>query len=300
MTARIFRSALFELSSAVRTRRAIVLMLIYLALSLLVMNGAISALGRMETHLAEIMQVDSAGGKSGTVSAALWKSKSFQRLVRGIIDDSLVYDDICGRHPAELVYAWAVFLLVPLLAVTLCADRIAVEMRSGSVKYMLMRLSRAEWTLGKYIGNASLILCSLLAGSLVAWTVAAFRLGGADVPALLPAMLLWSLKAWFLSLAWIGLALGVSHFFRSSSRASGVAMIVMVLFSVIPSAISFFAAGPVWGKLTVLTRLFPSSVEGPLWRSSFLPVAASAVWLVMLGLLYLSLGYARFARRDVR
>lgn len=298
--ARIFRSALFELSSAVRTRRAIVLMLIYLALSLLVMNGAITALGKMETHLAEIMQVDSAGGRSGTVSAALWKSKSFQRLVRGMIDDTLVYDDICGRHPAELVYAYAVFLLVPLLTVMLCADKIAVEMKSGSVKYMLMRLTRAEWTLGKYFGNALLILCGLLAGALVAWAVAAFRLGGADVPALLPAMMLWSVKAWFLSLAWLGLALGVSHCFRSSSLATGVAGIAMVLFAIIPSMISFFADGPVWGRLTVLVRLFPSSVDGALWRASFLPVAASAVWLAMLGLFYLSLGYARFARRDVR
>jgi ABC-type transport system involved in multi-copper enzyme maturation permease subunit len=297
---RILRSALYELSTALSTRRALVLTLIYLALSLLVMNGAITILGKMESHVAEIMQVEKVEGKSGSVSAALWKSKSFRRLVRGVVDDSLVYDDICGRHPAELVYAYVVFLFVPLLTVMLCADRIASDMKTGAVKYMLMRLTRAEWTLGKYLGNALLILIGLMLGAFTAWIVAIFRLGGANFSDLLTAMILWSFKAWFLSLAWLGVALGVSHFLRSPSRACGLSMIMIVVFTIIPALITHFADGPISSKLTILSRLFPSSVDGALWRASFLPVATGAIWLIMLGLLYLSIGYAWFERRDVR
>ena len=297
---RTIRVALFELAAAVRTRRAIVLVALYLAWSLLGMSGAITALGKMEDRLAEILQVEKVEGKSGVVSAALWKSKPFQQLVRSVVGDSLIYDDIVGKHPAELIYAWIVFLAVPLLTVLVATRRVAEEVKSGAAKYMLLRVTRLEWTLGKYLGIALLMLVGLLIGAVAAWIVAAFRLSGADIPALLPAMIVWSVKAWFLSLAWLGLALGVSHLFKSGAKADAVAILLMIAFSVVPAILKGFGSAWLGGKLLVLVRLFPSSVDAALWRSSFLPVAASATWLVMLGLLYLSVGHAVFARRDVR
>ena len=297
---RTIRVALFELAAAVRTRRAIVLVALYLAWSLLGMSAAITALGKMEDRLAEILQVEKVEGKSGVVSAALWKAKPFQQLVRSVVDDSLIYDDIVGKHPAELIYAWIVFLAVPLLTVLVATRRVAEEVKSGAAKYMLLRVTRLEWTLGKYLGIALLMLVGLLVGAVAAWIVAAFRLSGADIPALLPAMIVWSFKAWFLSLAWLGLALGVSHLFKSGAKADAVAILLMIAFSVVPAILNAFGSAWLGGKLLVLVRLFPSSVDDALWRSSFMPVAASAAWLVMLGLLYLSIGHAVFARRDVR
>ena len=297
---RTIRVALFELAAAVRTRRAIVLVALYLAWSLLGMSAAITALGKMEDRLAEILQVEKVEGKSGVVSAALWKAKPFQQLVRSVVDDSLIYDDIVGKHPAELIYAWIVFLAVPLLTVLVATRRVAEEVKSGAAKYMLLRVTRLEWTLGKYLGIALMMLAGLLVGAIAAWIVAAFRLSGADIPALLPAMIVWSVKAWFLSLAWLGLALGVSHLFKSGAKADAVAILLMIAFSVVPAILKDFGSAWLGGKLLVLVRLFPSSVDAALWRSSFLPVAASAIWLVMLGLLYLSVGHAVFARRDVR
>ena len=146
---RTIRVALFELAAAVRTRRAIVLVALYLAASLLGMSGAITALGKMEDRLAEILQVEKVEGKSGVVSAALWKSKPFQQLVRSAVGDSLIYDDIVGKHPAELIYAWIVFLAVPLLTVLVATRRVAEEVKSGAAKYMLLRVTRLEWTLGQ-------------------------------------------------------------------------------------------------------------------------------------------------------
>ena len=297
---RTIRVALFELAAAVRTRRAIVLVALYLAWSLLGMSAAITALGKMEDRLAEILQVEKVEGKSGVVSAALWKAKPFQQLVRSVVGDSLIYDDIVGKHPAELIYAWIVFLAVPLLTVLVATRRVAEEVKSGAAKYMLLRVTRLEWTLGKYLGIALMMLAGLLVGAIAAWIVAAFRLSGADIPALLPAMIVWSVKAWFLSLAWLGLALGVSHLFKSGAKADAVAILLMIAFSVVPAILKDFGSAWLGGKLLVFVRLFPSSVDAALWRSSFLPVAASATWLVMLGLLYLSVGHAVFARRDVR
>ena len=298
---RLVQCALFELFDAVRSRRALVLIALYLIVSLLTMGGTITALGKMENQLADTLGVEQVEGRSGLVSATLWKSKPFQRIVRHLVDDPLVYDDIVGRHPAELLYAWLVFLFVPLMTVLFTSNRVAGDVRSGAVRYMLTRVTRLEWSLGKYLGNAVLVLSGLLVGAVGAWLVAAWKLSGADIPSLLPAMVGWSLKAWILSLAWIGVSLGVSHLFKTPAKADGLALVALFACSVTPNVLSLLAhSDGVWSKLLFLTCLFPSGAEDALWRASFTPVALAAVWLLALGLCFLSLGHALFARRDVR
>jgi ABC-type transport system involved in multi-copper enzyme maturation permease subunit len=291
---RILQVARFEWFDAVRSRRAIVVLVLYLAASLLSMNGAISVLGKMESQLAEMLQLP-ADDSRGVVSATLWKSKRFQKIVRSALGDSLVYDDICGRHPAELLYAWFAFFYVPLLTVLVAGNRAADELHSGSVRYMITRVTRIEWSLGKYIGISGLLFVGLAAGSLAAWATAAFRLSGADIPALFPAMLVWSFKAWIYSFAWLGLALGISHLVQSGSKATALGIVALVVWFAAPSLLERFA-----GEYPALRRLFPGGVEASLWRSCANSVASAAFWLVMLGALYLSVGIAVFVRRDAR
>ena len=297
---KVLEMARFELVAALRTKRAVAMLAVYLVTSLFGMSGAITGLGKMEAQLSDILQVEPVDGKSGVVSAALWKSKPFQRLARGVVGDSLVYDDIVGKHPAELIYAWIVFLAVPFLAVFASCRRVADDVKSGAAKYVLLRVTRLKWTLGKYLGQAFLILAGLVLGALGAWCVAAFRLSGADIPALLPAMLAWSLKAWFLSLAWLGVAVGISHLSTSGAKAQTFAMGALVAFSLAPHVLKIYSGTAVGSRLFVLRLLFPSVMEDALWRASFLPVAVGAAWLVAIGLLWLSFGHLVFARRDVR
>jgi ABC-type transport system involved in multi-copper enzyme maturation permease subunit len=291
---RILQVARFEWFDAVRSRRAIVVLVLYLAASLLSMNGAITVLGKMESQLAEVLQLP-ADGSRGVVSVTLWKSKRFQKMVRSALGDSLVYDDICGRHPAELLYAWFAFFYVPLLTVLVAGNRAADELHSGSVRYMIIRVTRIEWSLGKYIGISALLLVGLLFGSVAAWGTAAYRLFGADISALFPAMLVWGVKAWIYSFAWLGLALGISHFVQSGAKATALGIAALVVWFAAPPLLERFA-----GEYPALTRFFPGGVEDALWRSSFEPIASAALWLLALGILYLSAGIAVFAGRDAR
>ena len=293
---RVWQAGLFELFGAIRTRRAIVVLALYLASSLLCMNGAVTVLGNMEGQLVEVLHLQTAeDGRSGVISRTLWQSDQFQRMVRHAVGDSLVYEDIRGKHPAELLYAWFTFLFVPLLTVLIAANRVADDIHSGAVRYMLTRVTRFEWSLGKYTGTAFLLAAGLAVGALAAWCVAAFRLSGADIPELLPSMLGWSAKAWVLSLAWLGLALGISHVARTGAKATSLGVSALVAWSAASASLSLFG-----GRFAVLARLFPSAVDDALWRASFAPVASASLWLLFLGLLYLTAGYAVFARRDVR
>ena len=291
---RILQVARFEWFDALRSRRATVVLVLYLAASLISMNGAISVLGKMESQLAEMLQLP-ADDSRGAVSATLWKSTRFQKTVRSVLGDSLVYDDICGRHPAELLYAWFAFFYVPLLTMLVAGNRAADELHSGSVRYMITRVTRIEWSLGKYIGISGLLLTGLTVGSAAAWCVAACRLSGADIPALFPAMMVWGVKAWLYSFAWLGLALGISHLVQSGAKATALGIAAMVVWFAAPPLLEHFA-----GDWPALRLVFPGGVEDALWRSSLEPVASAALWLAALGLMYLSAGVAVFVRRDAR
>lgn len=295
--ARIWRSAVCELGSAIRTRRALVVLVLYLAASLLTMYTMTSVLGKMETQLVKMLQLQpSEKGKSGVVSKVLWKSKVFQDTVKTLVKDDLVYNDISGLHPAELIYAGFAFLYVPLLTILIGANRVADDLHSGAVRYMITRVTRFEWSLGKYVGNALLMLPAMLAGALAAWIVAWIRLSGADSFSLLPPMLVWAVKGWTLSLAYLGIALGISHLTHSGAKATALGVISLIVCFAVPKVLSHYFPA----TAETLNILFPATAEHSLWRASFKPVGCTAVWLLALGLTYLTAGYAFFARRDAR
>jgi ABC-type transport system involved in multi-copper enzyme maturation permease subunit len=132
-------------------------------------------------------------------------------------------------------------------------------------------------------------------GAAAAWTVAAARLSGADIPALFPSMLIWGGKAWIYSLSWLGLALGISHLMRSGSKATALGIVMLIVCSAAPLLIKRYAE-----EFSLLAYLFPEAAENSLWRSSLSAVTSASLWLIALGLLYLSAGIAYFLRRDAR
>ena len=282
---RIWQTALWEWGGAIRSRRALVLLLLYLASAVLCMNGTITILGKMEKELAVVLQLPDAG-ETGVVSASLWNSKPFNRIVRSVVGESPVLDDIFGRHPVELLYAWFAFFCAPLLVVLVSGTRVAEDLRTGVARYMLVRTSRLEWSLGKYLGQALMIACALAVSAAGAWCVALCRLPAATAARLFLPMLGWGVSAWFYSLAWLGLALGLSHLTRSSMRATAFGILGIGAFEVLPH---FFPEVEV---------VLPSGARMGLWRTSFIPQAVAVFHLATLGLVYLTIGAAVFNRRD--
>jgi len=295
----IGQTALGEWGGAIRSRRALVLLVLYLGAALLCMNGTISVLGKMETELAAVLQLPDTG-ETGVVSASLWKSRPFNRLVRSVVGESPVLDDISGRHPVELIYAWFVFLCAPLLTVLVAGTRVSEDLRSGAVRYMLVRETRLEWSVGKYLGQAIMIAVALVVSAMGAAVVAFCRLPSGTAASLFLPLLNWGLRAWIYSLAWLGLALGISHLTRSPGRATSLGIVAIGLFGALPTIMDFlcaFKGAP--GVLTHLRMLVPAGAEMSLWRFSSVPLLTGSFHLVILGLTYLMAGAAFFCRRDV-
>lgn len=293
--ARIFHVALAEWAGAVRSRRALVLLLLYLVAAVMCMYGTISIFSKMETELAQVLQLPEAE-QTGVVSKTLWTSKPFRKMTRAVIRNDLVFRDIEGRHPIELVYAWFVFLCAPLLVVLVAGNRVADDLRSGAVRYAIVRCTRTEWSVGKYVGQALMLVCALAASAVGAWIVALCRLS--DAGALLPAMFDWGARAWIYSLAWLGVALGISHLTRTGSRATALGIFAVAALTALPMILSWTGTRFDLPWLVNFDLVSPVTSKILLWRQDVAPLAEASFRLVLLGIFYLALGNAVFRRRD--
>ena len=294
---RIWQVTASECCGSARSRRVLVVMLLYVVAAVACMAVVTNMLGKIEAELVKLMQLP-ASDHTGLVSAALWKSQHFRWIVENFVRDRLVFQDIVGRHPVELIYAWFAIMFSPMLAVLAASNRVSDDLRSGSARYVIVRVARIEWTLGKYFGQAAIIAVALAASAFGAWATAACMLSGVGAWDLLPAMFEWSARAGVCSLAWLGLVLGVSHVFRSASVATTMCMVAIVLCSAWGPLLHFgaYKTGAFW--LLNLDALVPGGPAAAMWRRGLAPLVSGSIHLMVLGFFYLMIGHAIFRRRD--
>ncbi len=295
----LWRVACYEWFDALRSRRALVVLLIYMAAAVCNMYWSISFLHKIETHLVSLLHLPESD-HAGVVSTALWKSPKFQEIMKAMASNDAVYQDISGKHPVELIYAWFAFFYTPLLVVLVAGSRIAEDLGSGAVRYVIFRTSRATWSLGKFIGQALMIGFALILSGVGAYAVAKFRLAGSGTPDLFLNMAQWSIRAWVFSFPYLGLAMGLSHLTKSASKATVMGIFAITVCFIITVLLRHFSAETGWrAYLPYLGVLVPEEHKMYLWRSSLAPLATGTVYLLTLGFCYLLCGYALFRKRDV-
>ena len=291
--------AYYEWFDALRSRRALVVLLLYMAAAVCTMHWSINTLHKIETHLATALQLP-ASDKAGVVSTAIWKSPIFQRMMKDMTQNDLVLQDITGKHPVEIIYAWLAFFYTPLLVVLVAGSRVAEELGAGTVRYAVFRTSRASWSLGKFAGQVFMVGLALILSGACAYVVAKIRLAGSGTPDLFLNMIQWSARAWIYSIPYLGLAMGLSHLTRSSGKATVMGIIAITACFALSIMIKFLAADTGWrALLPQLGLLLPDGHKASLWRNAAAPLVSGTVWLVTLGLCYLLAGYAVFRKRDV-
>jgi len=119
-----------------------------------------------------------------------------------------------GRTAAGLLNL--IMLIVPLMALTAGAGSVAGERERGTLLYLLAQpISRTELLLGKYLGLAVALCCSLCVGFGLSAAVLAWRAGGVGIGSFLMLVVFTCVLA--LSMLSVGILISVV------SRRSGVA-----------------------------------------------------------------------------
>jgi len=221
-----------EFADALRSRRALVVLVLYVAAAVLTTNSSINLLQRIGAELGDVLQLESSG-RAGAVSSAIWKSPRFRRLVIRTAGDDTLVDDLLGTPPIVLIYGALAFFYTPLLTVLIASTRVAEEVAAGSARYALIRTSRASWSCGKFLGQAGLAGLAILLGGIGAWIVALIRMAAEEGPGLASGMILTAGRAWLYALVYVGLATGLSHWTCSPGRATAMALVGLLALSVL-------------------------------------------------------------------
>ena len=164
-----------ELADSLRSRRVIVLLILYMVCAAAGTYLFSTFLQRVEHQLASAMGV-TVSNSAGTVTAALWESKPFQRLIIDLVRDRELAEQLFHFSPLALFYGWLAFTFTPLLVMLTSSARVAEEVTLGSVRFAMFRVSRLHWCLGKYAGQALQIAAALSMSALAAWITGALTM----------------------------------------------------------------------------------------------------------------------------
>ncbi|MCB9848501.1 MAG: ABC transporter permease [Phycisphaeraceae bacterium] len=130
-----------------------------------------------------------------------------------------------GRTAAGLLNL--VMLVVPLMALTAGAGSVAGERERGTLLYLLAQpVSRTQVLLGKHLGLAAAIICSLCVGFGISGGVLAWRTGGVGVGA-------YTMLVGFtvlLALAMLSIGVLISVCSRRTAVAMGIALFTWLAF----------------------------------------------------------------------
>jgi hypothetical protein len=294
----IWLVARFELLRAVRTWRALALLVLYAVAS----GGAAwlftRLIGVLEQTVAQQLGV-AATQVPGAMLEQLMKSDTWHDVLREMTGSSHLVESLLQVPPLALFHLWSGFLIVPFFAASASAECIALDVASRAIRYEAQRTGRLELVLGRFLGQLVLTALATLAAALAVWVVGMTCMVGNSPLALAGWLLGYAPRLWAFGLPFVAVGVAASQLTASAAWARVLAIGGVALSWVVFGLARWAEAE---GRLTILAdvalQLLPQGwlrglwEPGAMWLLSALACAAVSV-AVLVG------GYLRFSRRDL-
>lgn len=291
---------LHELQDSIRSRRAVVLVALYTLGAAASTYTFSRVLHSLEQHATEALGLGNPG-VTRSFAEVLRSSPEVFKALEELTGDAEFARALTELPPLALFYGWLAFTFVPILVVLLSSSRIAEQVWSGAVRYEVIRCSKLAWCLGKYWGQALQVLVAVLVGAFGAWVTGYFAFDHFDGLATFFTLINFSLRAWVFSLAYLGLAMGVSQVMRGPNVAMGLSLILLLLVTILTGVCRYFLrfddAGFWWSPLA---NAMPVHHRSGLWLSDPGAIIQSSLALLLIGFVYFLIGHLLvFRRKDL-
>lgn len=282
----------FDLLESLRSRKAVVLILLY-ALgafggSAIFIRVLIAIQERLEEQLRQPV-----GMKE------LMESPGMARVAGALAGDPDVASAIVAIPPMALFYGWLAMNFVPLLVLFTSADAVSGDLSSGAVRFSLFRTDRLSWALGKLVGQTCLMAVGVLVGALACWVTGVLWLEAMPLGNTAYWLLRISGRTIVYSFSYLGMVMCASQLAKTTVRAGGLALLIMFACSLGGSIVQ---ARPIERQAPelfgALSKLFPNGHHLALWHPGATHSVTAMVALVAIGLCFFALGHWRFAKRD--
>lgn len=288
----------FDLKSSLRSRKAVLLILLYLAGSVASSAGFLEVLRAMEGAMADALKVAQTE-RPGAMTASVMENDQLLKVIGDLVGDPALAAELVSIPPLALFYGWIALSLVPVLVMLNSTDAVASEVESGSARFALVRAPRLSWALGKLLGQGALLVFGLLAGGAGSWLVGLLGLSSFEAWPNAVWTLRLALRAAVMGSAWLGIALGISLLVRSQNQARALGLLALVLIGVLRQVLGAPAVNehaPV--LFDTLLLVFPGHYLLDLWQPALLDRLPALLMLPTIGGCAFLIGLAVFQRRD--
>ncbi len=232
------------------------------------------------------------------------RGSPFRMIVTGSINEQAAVDFLVAQSPITLFHFLISLSMLPLVIMITSSESIAQEHQTRGVRFIGMRTGRAEFVIGKLLGQGATIAgMTLLAGG-VCIAVAWWKLGDFEFfPALGSILLFWP-RLLAYCIAFLGLA-GLCSMSSTSTVASRTFSLVGVVFLWIMNHFAeFYQSGvpaddPHARAWHFIQFFSPFSHQNDLWYPEFSRYGYAMGSLVLLAVIYVALGLAFYRKRDL-
>lgn len=290
--------ARFELLRALRTWRALAMVMVYLVANV---GGAYMftrAVGEMENAFARSLGVAETQ-VPGTMVDRLVESDEFRRFIAFLVggNDAMV-DGILAWPLLAIFQLWLGLLLIPFFTATAASETLSIDMASRAVRFEALRTGRMELVLGRFLGQVVLSAVATLVGFAGVWIVGQFFMVGNDPVELAVGLFLLGGRAVFYGLPFVAVGIACSQLTTSPAWARVMALSAVSASWVAYGALQWAEDAPwTWIADTVLP-LLPQTYVQDFWGPGITWLTPAGVCLAV-SLAVVGLGFVRFNGRDL-
>ncbi len=279
----------FDLRESLRTRRALVLVLLYLLIAASASGIYVQIMAQIQDSVATISGV--AGDPQAAAGMAMVQDEGYRMLLLFFAGgDAALADHLATYPPMVLVYSWISLAFLPWFIALTSYDLIAGDLHLRTIRYAALRTSRGAFVLGKLLGQAALVAAVTGLGMLPVVVIGAIYLPGFDFVATALALLsTWPITV-VCALGFLGIVTLASQLCKGPGAARAVAVGLLFLiwiFTLLPEPLNRLELLSPWHWKF---GLFHPAIDQRL-------LAIGACLGLCAG--YTALGYLRFRRRDL-
>lgn len=283
----------FDVREALRSRRALTLVGLYLFVSTLSAYSFVRAVEAVESKLAEL-STEAGAGQAGLV-VGLAKSEGYRRILEVLtLGDGQQAAYLASQPPMGLFVVMVMLTMSPWLLALTAADQVAADLHFRTVRFVALRTSRAAFVLGKLWAQVLLMAAVTLAALVPALGLGLRYLHSFDAPATLAFLLQMAPALLGYAFAFLGLTSLASQLTSTPGRARaltiGLFMALWLLSLKTPSTES---------PLGLLAYLSPWQLKLSLLADTWSRRALAIALALAAGSLFTGLGYLIFRRRDL-
>lgn len=289
--------ARFEVLRAIRTWRALALLMLYG----IGYGGAsyifVAILHGLENQVARQLGVATTD-RPGALLNKLVESEMFQEMILAMTGNENLVAELTRIPPLAIFAMWFGLLLIPFFAASASAECVSIDMGSRALRYEALRTGRLELVLGRFGGQLVLTIAASFVAALVTWCVGMYAMVGNDPVLLALGLLGMTTRAWFFSIPFAGLGVAASTLTTSPAWARVLAIGATAGSWVAYGVAAWFEESD-WAIVSdIAYQILPQGWMHLLWEP-WLGWMPSALVLVAMGFAAVGVGYARFQGRDL-